>query len=99
VLDGYLDRAARARAWLILVIHKLVPEPAHPTEITPERLERVLDRVAASGLPVRTVAEVMDGLASRDALARAPSGYPGDVTVPAPRAPAVRIDATPEATP
>ena len=100
VLDGYLARAARERAWLILVIHKLVPEPAHPTEIAPERFERVLDRVAASGLPVRTVAEVIEDSASRDASAHGPSGYPGAVTVPAPpAAPAARIDATPGATP
>lgn len=99
VLDGYLARAARERSWLILVIHKLVSEPAHPTEITPERFERVLDRVAASGLSVRTVAEVIDGPASQNASGRGSSGYPEGVTLPAPHAPAARIDAAPGASP
>lgn len=99
VVDRYLARAARERAWLILVIHKLVPEPAHPTEIAPERFERVLDLVAASGLPVRTVAEVIDGLASHDVVARDASGYPEGVTVPAPAVPAARIEAAPGAIP
>lgn len=99
VLDDHLARTARERSWLILVIHKLVPEPAFPTEITPERFESVLDRVAASGLPVRTVAEVIDGLASHDDLARGSSGYSGVVTFTASHAPAVRIDAATGARP
>lgn len=58
-IDAYLERAVRDRGWLILVVHKLDPEPHGPTEITPERFAEILERIAASGLSVRTVASVL----------------------------------------
>ena len=63
-IDAYLEAAARERGWLILVVHKLDPFPREPTEIAPERFAEVLERIAASGLPVRTVADVLGSLAS-----------------------------------
>jgi len=63
-IDLYLEAAARERGWLILVVHKLDPMPREPTEIAPERFAEILERIAASGLPVRTVADVLGSLAT-----------------------------------
>lgn len=56
-------------------------------------------RLTSEGDARPVAAEVIDDLASRDAFARGSNGYPGGVTVPAPQAPAARIDAATEATP
>lgn len=61
-IDAYLELALRERSWLILVVHKLDPQPREPTEIAPEQFAEILQRIAASGLPVRTVADVLASL-------------------------------------
>ncbi len=61
-IDAYLELARRERGWLILVVHKLDPAPREPTEIAPEQFAEILERIAASGLPVRTVADVLGSL-------------------------------------
>lgn len=63
-IDAYLELAIRERGWLILVVHKLDPVPRETTEIAPEQFAEILERIAASGLPVRTVADVLGSLRS-----------------------------------
>ena len=56
VARRWLRRAARRRAWLILVTHD-VAEPASPWGCTPAALARLADEALALGFEVVTVAE------------------------------------------
>ncbi|HUO21543.1 MAG TPA: polysaccharide deacetylase family protein [Caulobacteraceae bacterium] len=52
----WLDRAARRQAWMIVTTHDVQPCPSR-WGCTPEALGRVLDRAAALGFQIVTVAE------------------------------------------
>lgn len=70
-IEAALSAAERERAWLILVFHRFADQTVYDTEITPAAFERTLDRVAASGLPVLPMSEVLQigADASESALA------------------------------
>ncbi len=55
----WLGRAERDHLWLILVYHKIVTHPTYPTEVSPAAFARQLDLIAASGLAVRPVSQVL----------------------------------------
>jgi peptidoglycan/xylan/chitin deacetylase (PgdA/CDA1 family) len=59
-----ITAAAANRSWLILVFHQIVTtSPASATQILQSDLQTVIAALAASGMPVRTMGEVMRMLA------------------------------------
>lgn len=59
-IEALVAAAERDRAWLILVFHRFVHAPAHATEHAPEVFAEMLGRIAASGLRVLPMSEVLE---------------------------------------
>lgn len=56
--EQYVDEAAANHEWLILVFHRLVAAPNASTMWRTSDFQALVDHVAASGLPVKTVSDV-----------------------------------------
>ena len=58
-LTQAIDGAREARAWIILVFHHLVTSPSRSTDWTPSDFAALVDYVAASGMEVAPVSQVL----------------------------------------
>lgn len=56
-----IDNARTDSAWLILVFHKIVAAPAVTTEYSIANFGTVIDDMAADGIKVKTVSDVLNG--------------------------------------
>jgi len=63
-----IDQAQANREWIIFVFHRVVAAtPSQSTEWPVRDYRALLDHIAASGMPVATVSDVLAGAARRDA--------------------------------
>lgn len=61
-METALNQCKTHKSWLILAFHNIVASGAGSgTETDEATFKEIVDRIAASGLPVRTIAEVMEG--------------------------------------
>lgn len=61
-VEAALAQCATHKSWLLLAFHKIVPSGAESgTETNEAAFKEMIDAIAASGLAVKTVAEVMEG--------------------------------------
>lgn len=59
-IAAWVDRTRTGKGWLILVFHRIVPGvPATSTECSQADFTAIIDDLAADGIPVRTVSDVL----------------------------------------
>lgn len=80
-LQAAIDNAKNNKEWLILTFHKIVTTPTVSTEYSTANFNAFVDYLAASGVAVRTVSEVMNNYIypSKDKLDYVAPGASGNV--------------------
>ena len=63
VLPEYLQDLKDGGGWLVLVIHNVDENPRPDIDLSPEEYSWVLEQVKESGIPVKTVSEIVNGTA------------------------------------
>jgi len=63
VLPEYLKDLKDGGGWLVLVIHGVDENPRPDIDLSPEEYSWVLEQVKESGIPVKTVSEIVNGTA------------------------------------
>ncbi|MEM2874349.1 MAG: polysaccharide deacetylase family protein, partial [Candidatus Nanoarchaeia archaeon] len=64
-LRQHLDKLKANGGWLILVIHNIDENPRLNIDLTEKQLTWVLDQVNQSGIPVKTIAEVLSDVETK----------------------------------
>jgi len=62
VLQFYLSQLKTKGGWLVIVIHSVDENPRTDVDITVEQLFYILDQIRNSGIEVKTIAEVANGV-------------------------------------